>query len=77
MQHLRVSVKAGSALALPVEIYSPKGSLIGSGAVSSRFDKVFEFPCRKRVGKVNRWSGSMCSRNSPVGRQFRRSRNWM
>lgn len=48
MQHLRVSVKAGSALALPVEIYSPKGSLIGSGAVSSRFDKVFEFPLQEK-----------------------------
>lgn len=42
MQHLRVSVKAGSSLALPIEIYTPKGSLIGSGAVSSRRDEVFD-----------------------------------
>lgn len=48
MQHLRVSViSAGPALALPVEIYTPSGSLIGSGAVSSRRFRLFELPLRK------------------------------
>ncbi|MGL6559215.1 hypothetical protein ACSZNH_21490 [Aeromonas dhakensis] len=48
MQHLRVNViSAGPALALPVEIYTPSGSLIGSGAVSSRRSRLFELPLRK------------------------------
>jgi hypothetical protein len=48
MQLLRVSVKAGSTLALPIEIYTPRGSLIGSGAVSSMRDKVFELPLQEK-----------------------------
>lgn len=49
MQHLRVSViSVGSGLALPVEIYTPSGSLIGSGAVSTWRDKLFELPLQKR-----------------------------
>ncbi|MGY4816634.1 hypothetical protein ACVNP3_11925 [Pseudomonas chlororaphis subsp. piscium] len=48
MQHLRVSVKTRSALALPIEIYTPTGLLIGSGAVSSWHDKSFELPLREK-----------------------------
>ncbi|HBP5443628.1 TPA: hypothetical protein SL658_001017 [Pseudomonas aeruginosa] len=51
MQHLRVSVKAGSPLALPIEIYSPKGSLIGSGAVSTRLETVFDLPMQEEGRK--------------------------
>lgn len=46
MQRLRVSITAGTALALPIEIYTPKGSLIARGAVSSRDTKVFELSMR-------------------------------
>ncbi|MPS26390.1 MAG: hypothetical protein E2576_06895 [Alcaligenaceae bacterium] len=53
MQHLRVSVRAGSPLALPIEIYTPKGSLIGSGAVSFRRDKVFDLSGREK-GRAGR-----------------------
>ncbi|MDH1264718.1 hypothetical protein [Pseudomonas sp. GD03944] len=49
MQRLRVSVKAGSALALPIEIYTPKGSLIGTGAVSSIRDEVFDLSSRENA----------------------------
>lgn len=49
MQHLLVSViSAGSGLVLPVEIYAPSGSLIGSGAVSTWQDKLFELPVPER-----------------------------
>lgn len=45
MQRLRVSViSEGSPLALPVEIYTPNGSLVDSGVVSSRDDSTFDVP---------------------------------
>ncbi|HHQ6589687.1 TPA: hypothetical protein ACSTLS_001232 [Serratia fonticola] len=51
MQQLVVSLKAGSDLALPIEIYTPKGSLIESGAVSSNHSKIFELPLLEKSGE--------------------------
>lgn len=48
MQRLRVSVNsAGPGLVLPVEIYTSSGSLIGSGAVSTRQDTLFMLSLQK------------------------------
>lgn len=48
MQYLLVSVKAGSNQALPIEIYTPEGSLINSGAVSSNQNKSFDLPMQQK-----------------------------
>ena len=47
MQHLLVSVRVGPNQALPIEIYTPEGSLIDSGAVSSNQSKLFDLPMRQ------------------------------
>ncbi|ATP90979.1 MULTISPECIES: hypothetical protein [Aeromonas] len=48
MQYLQVSINSvDSALTLPVEIYTPSGSLICSGVISSRQFRRFELPLRK------------------------------
>ncbi|HGW5375678.1 TPA: hypothetical protein ACNIJL_004708 [Pseudomonas aeruginosa] len=48
MQRLRVRVNsAGALLALPVEIYTPSGSLIDSGVASSWYENTFDLDLRK------------------------------
>jgi len=48
MQHLHVRLVAGYSLALPIEVYSPKGLLIASGAASSQREVVFELSSRDK-----------------------------